>query len=68
MVPTASITRHRHLRRHAAPGRTTGFAPKDSRINQAIDTAHRRFDGRPVRDFVPLLVERAAIRSLTVDT
>jgi hypothetical protein len=37
-------------------------------INQAIDTAHHRFDGRPVRDFVQLLVERAAIRSLTDDT
>jgi hypothetical protein len=37
-------------------------------INQAIDTAHHQFDGRPVRDFVPLLVERAALRSLTDDT
>jgi len=37
-------------------------------INQAIDTAHHKFDGRPVRDFVPLLVERAAIRALTGDT
>ncbi|MDV6243013.1 three-helix bundle dimerization domain-containing protein [Rhodococcus opacus] len=37
-------------------------------INQAIDTAHHQFDGRPVRDFVPLLVEPAALRSLTDDT
>ena len=33
-------------------------------IDEAIDTAHHRFDGRPVRDFVPLLVERAATTTL----
>ncbi|MGW5149848.1 three-helix bundle dimerization domain-containing protein [Rhodococcus koreensis] len=34
------------------------------RIDTAVDTALHRFDGRPVRDFVPLLVERAATTSL----
>lgn len=29
-------------------------------VDRAIDIAHHRFDGRPVRDFVPLLVEGAA--------
>jgi hypothetical protein len=29
-------------------------------IDGAIADAHRRFEGRPVRDFVPILVERAA--------
>ena len=29
-------------------------------INQAVADAMREFDGRPIRDFVPTLVERAA--------
>lgn len=33
-------------------------------VDRAIDIAHHRFDGRPVRDFVPLLVERAATATL----
>ncbi|MGW4339719.1 three-helix bundle dimerization domain-containing protein [Rhodococcus koreensis] len=33
-------------------------------VDRAIDLAHHRFDGRPVRDFVPLLVERAATVTL----
>ncbi|WP_116917273.1 three-helix bundle dimerization domain-containing protein [Williamsia muralis] len=31
-------------------------APED--VGQAVDRAHRRFNGEPIRDFVPLLVER----------
>ncbi|MFD6065228.1 three-helix bundle dimerization domain-containing protein [Rhodococcus wratislaviensis] len=33
-------------------------------VDEAIDTALHRFDGCPIRDFVPLLVERAATRAL----
>ncbi|MFD9667111.1 three-helix bundle dimerization domain-containing protein [Rhodococcus sp. NPDC059968] len=33
-------------------------------VAEMVDTAHHRFDGCRIRDFVPLLVERAAIRSL----
>ena len=33
-------------------------------VAEALQTAHARFDGRPVRDFVPLLVERAAAAAL----
>ncbi|MFE5706082.1 three-helix bundle dimerization domain-containing protein [Rhodococcus koreensis] len=41
------------------------FPDLDTRlIDEAIDAAHHRFDGRPVRDFVPLLVERAAATTL----
>jgi hypothetical protein len=29
-------------------------------IQQVITTVHARFDGRPLREFVPLFVERAA--------
>ncbi|MDV7088272.1 hypothetical protein GXW84_38475 [Rhodococcus sp. IEGM 248] len=34
------------------------------RVDTAIETAHHRFDGCQIRDFVPLLVERAATRAL----
>ncbi|MFD9666977.1 three-helix bundle dimerization domain-containing protein [Rhodococcus sp. NPDC059968] len=33
-------------------------------VDETIDTALHRFDGCPIRDFVPLLVERAATRAL----
>ena len=38
------------------------------RVDTAIDTAHHQFDGCRIRDFVPLLVERAAAldESLTI--
>ncbi|AII04192.1 three-helix bundle dimerization domain-containing protein [Rhodococcus opacus] len=34
------------------------------RVDHAIDAAHHRFDGCQIRDFVPLLVQRAATRAL----
>ncbi|MDF3313419.1 hypothetical protein P3H15_51910 [Rhodococcus sp. T2V] len=33
-------------------------------VDETIDTGLGRFDGCPIRDFVPLLVERAATRAL----
>lgn len=33
--------------------------PADT-VTQVVDDAYRRFDGQPIRDFVPLLVERRA--------
>ncbi len=33
-------------------------------IQDTVHTSHQRFDGRPIRDFVPVLVERAAKTSL----
>ena len=33
-------------------------------VDQALRVAHARFDGRPVREFVPILVERAAMEAL----
>jgi hypothetical protein len=35
------------------------------RISTAIQSAHARFDQSPIRDFVPLLVERLARAELT---
>lgn len=29
-------------------------------VARVVDDAYRRFDGQPIRDFVPLLVERRA--------
>ena len=34
------------------------------RVEDAVEAAHHRFDGCRIRDFVPLLVERAATRAL----
>ena len=33
-------------------------------VDEALQVARARFDGRPVREFVPILVERAAIDAL----
>ncbi|NGP07370.1 hypothetical protein G6038_18175 [Rhodococcus sp. 14C212] len=33
-------------------------------IDEAIASAHHRLDGRPIRAFVPVLVERAALNAL----
>lgn len=30
------------------------------RVRSAVVAAHHRFDGRPIRDFVPIFVERIA--------
>jgi hypothetical protein len=32
-------------------------APPES-IKNAVDEVHHQFDGRPIRDFIPVLVER----------
>ncbi|MFC4055574.1 three-helix bundle dimerization domain-containing protein [Actinomadura syzygii] len=34
-------------------------------VAEAVSAIHHRFDGRPVRDFVPILVERDARRALS---
>ncbi|QSE84180.1 three-helix bundle dimerization domain-containing protein [Rhodococcus koreensis] len=34
------------------------------RVENAVETAHHRFDSCRIRDFVPLLVERAAVKAL----
>lgn len=33
-------------------------------IREMVTNAHRRFDGRPIRDFVPLLVEHDTVDEL----
>lgn len=36
----------------------------EERIRVVVDEEHRAFDGRPIRDFVPVFVERAAAERL----
>ncbi len=33
-------------------------------VDDALNDARARFDGRPIRDFIPILVERAATQTL----
>lgn len=37
-------------------------------IEATLHTVHQRFEGNPIRDYVPLLVERAATRELNRGT
>lgn len=37
--------------------------PADA-ISEAVRASHARFDGRPVRDYIPLFVERECRRKL----
>lgn len=43
-------------------GRLTSRYPaiSQSRVERVVHDVHARFDGRPLRDYVPLLVERSA--------
>ena len=36
-----------------------------SEVERTIEQEHSEFDGHPIRDFVPILVERAATDRLT---
>lgn len=36
----------------------------EERIRAVVQEEHRTFEGRPIRDFVPVFVERAAIDRL----
>ena len=38
------------------------------RVDEVVDEEHQRYDGRPVRDLVPVLVERAAQDRLGKET
>jgi hypothetical protein len=40
-------------------------APPES-IKKVVDEVHQQFDGRPIRDFIPVLVEREVVDHLMV--
>jgi hypothetical protein len=74
MTPDAANTEGREERaiRDVIDRLTQEFAADYStqHVAQTITTIHHRFDGRPVRAFIPLLVERFArqeLRSLATD-
>ncbi|GAA3585536.1 hypothetical protein GCM10022419_079400 [Nonomuraea rosea] len=60
--------REEQAMREVAARLTKTFAPDHSpeRVTQIIETVLHRFDGRPIRDFVPVLVERYARQELAV--
>ncbi|WP_430645003.1 three-helix bundle dimerization domain-containing protein [Agromyces sp. GXS1127] len=39
----------------------------EEHVHAIVDEEHHRFDGRPVRDFVPVLVERASRKRLETE-
>ncbi|WP_229276279.1 three-helix bundle dimerization domain-containing protein [Agromyces kandeliae] len=39
----------------------------EDHVHAIVDEEHHRFDGRPVRDFVPVLVEREARKRLKAE-
>jgi hypothetical protein len=45
--------------------RETFPALPPDRVTQVVHHNHARFDGRPVRDFVPLFVERGSRKQLS---
>jgi hypothetical protein len=50
---------------HVVARLTTRYpAMSQSTVASVVHDVHARFDGRPLRDFVPLLVERTAKREL----
>jgi predicted metalloprotease with PDZ domain len=36
-------------------------------VKQAVERVHHTYDGRPIREFVPVLVEREVSEALAVD-
>lgn len=45
--------------------KTYGGDHTPEEITYTVEAIHHRFEGRPVRDFVPVLVERHARRELS---
>ncbi len=48
---------------------TKTFADQYSpdQVDRTVTSVHHRFDGRPIREFVPVLVERIARKELLTD-
>ncbi|MEU7744327.1 three-helix bundle dimerization domain-containing protein [Nonomuraea sp. NPDC049158] len=61
------VAEREHLAVDELKARLAGaFARSHSaeRVRSAVVVAHHRFDGRPIRDFVPIFVERIAKEDL----
>jgi hypothetical protein len=59
--------REEQAMRQVADRLTKAFLPGRSalEVSRTVTEIHHRFDGRPVRDFVPVLVERYARQELS---
>ncbi|TDD31055.1 hypothetical protein E1287_27875 [Actinomadura sp. KC06] len=70
MTPSGNpVEREEHVMREVTDRlvRRLGGSHPPKQVSQVIDAVYRRFDDRPVRDFVPVLVERLAREKLTPD-
>ena len=59
---SADTLRERHALDQVADRLSRSFSGRFSptQVDQTVSSIHHRFDGRPIRDFVPVLVERIA--------
>ncbi|TYK53215.1 three-helix bundle dimerization domain-containing protein [Actinomadura decatromicini] len=70
MTPSGNpIEREEHVMREVTDRLLRTFAGRrrPEQVTQAVDAIYRRFDNRPIRDFVPVLVERLAREQLVPD-
>jgi hypothetical protein len=66
MTVSAETIRERQALDQVTDRLATSFAGRRSprQVDQTVTAVHHRFDGRPIRDFVPILVERIAKEEL----
>lgn len=59
---SADTLRERHALDHVTDRLSRSFAGRvsRSRVDATVNAIHHRFDGSPIREFVPVLVERMA--------
>lgn len=59
---SADIPREQHALGQVTDRLAESFAGcfSPAQVGEKVSTIHQRFDGRPIREFVPVLVERIA--------
>lgn len=65
-----TMVRERQAMHEVTDRLTKAFGPAYSpeQVTQTVTTIHHRFDDKPIRDFVPVLVERLAREKLRAPT
>jgi hypothetical protein len=63
---SADTIRERHALEQVTDRLSRSFADRFSptQVDETVHSIHHRFDGRPIREFVPVLVERIAREEL----
>ena len=63
---SADTIRERHALDQVTDRLSKSFADHYSpnQVDETVSSVHHRFDGRPIREFVPVLVERIAREEL----